>query len=684
MRNRIFDRILSIRPCNKGLILSMLIAATLFGCGKYEGSVNSNQAPDVDFATTPLDSTQFSASPVVSWFGTDPDGFVEYYSYADIVDPVSLADVGAPQRYIDNKMIPQDAWTRTSSTSDTIVLRTSEGDTTRHVLYLKATDDKGLDSKIKYRIFDRSNQPPNPPEIKNPTTDEWKSRLELPDTMYCIENVTTLWTGINFNWKASDPDSKIGQNIPLSYKYYLIKAPNDTIRRYVTTGWITTKTLTITGLETGSYRFEVYSRDDGMTTSRAPGVCYFTVIKPTFDKNIMIYMEANTSNTGFTYARLIPDTAKAYYKNLLQTIRTSYPQFRNLRYDVNNDEDVKFVVLDSERVRDIPSMMQLSRYRLVLWMQDAGYNSARLFSGIRLQRFNKYLNVGGRMLVSGRLLSVNQLSVPAAADTVYRVQRNEFFTNYMGCQLVDDPVTRASTKPDTSEFRAAISQVGGLSNLTFDSTIFFDQSKYYNRRVYPANTQWRGCPGVDYLSTTSARTLYTFMSATEDTVFYPTHYTGEHSTVIERRDATIGGQTISYPPTPTNCLIQIIRDGDITSMTRVENITKRNLDPNSNWRGSVRSITGSYAFITYQYGEPWMASDTLEVDYSYRATSPRTGKPICTSNEISMTYGNTTVSVLLTRTVFCSFPFYFQHQAEVPQNFGYLLNWLLGSPSDNL
>ena len=274
------NRIAKLRAAVEASLLLLTAMALLFGCGKFDGSVTTNQIPTVEFATTPKDSSVFNSAPVISWFGTDPDGFVESYSFADIVDPAALAD---PVSY--ETQIPQDAWQTTAATSDTIILLTSSGDTTDHIFYLKCTDNRGGESQLVYRRFSRTNLPPDAPQIHDPLSDVWSSRLEMSDTLYSIESPTTLWPGINFNWKASDPDSRVGQTIALTFKYYLIKAPNDTIQRFVSQNWSTTKTITLSGLETGSYRFEIYSRDDGLTISRSPGVAYFTIIQPPFDKS---------------------------------------------------------------------------------------------------------------------------------------------------------------------------------------------------------------------------------------------------------------------------------------------------------------------------------------------------------------------------------------------------------------
>ncbi|MDK9699095.1 MAG: hypothetical protein OEM52_02945 [bacterium] len=654
------------------LVAGMLL--TIAGCAKYDGSQTANQLPIVEFATTPRDSSTFNAAPIISWFGRDPDGFVELYSYADIIDPAALAN---PTTYV--PQIPRDAWKTTASTSDTVILLTSIGDTTQHIFYLKATDNRGGESPVIYRRFDRTNQPPNAPELRAPD-DSWSNRVDITDTLFCIENTNDLWPGITFNWRGSDPDDRVDRTIALTYKYFLIKAPNDTIGRFVSQNWSTTKNIVLSGLETGSYRFEVYSRDDGLTVSKVPGVLYFSILRPTYDRNVLIYMEGSNARNGNNRNDLLhTDSARAYYTKLLSDIKTSYPEYQYLSYNQNEPHDVEFYIHGGALVDSLPPKILLSRYRVILWMQDvfpAVNSDAYNYEKIKL--FREYLQVGGRMMIAGRQLSRVVFPPPANAATDYAIAKLAFFNTYFGVNLPYDATYAGNyITPNRAEFIGTSPAFDPFERTDFDSTRM-------RNLLFPftaANLPYTGLPGVDYIERVGAsRTVFTFVSNTDTLNPY---VGGEDATVIGTDVQVINGQIVTYPPTPTNCLIQIQRNGDLESIDSVVNLTKRN-NGSVNYRGEVRSITGRYAFISYPYGEPWRNSDTLAVYYYYRATSERHNKPVCTTYEATQTVGGTNVSLLLTRTVMCSYPWYFVNQTTGSEQFARMLNWLLAPPNFDL
>lgn len=652
----------------------LLVILLGIGCAKYEGTVRPNQIPIVEFATTPQDSSIFNAAPVISWFGRDPDGFVEFYHYADIIDPAAIAD---PINYI--PQIPRDAWVTTPATNDTIILLTTIGDTTEHIFYLKATDDRGGESEVIYRRFWRTNQPPNIPEIRSPSGDFWSTRVDVVDTMFCIDRPNNLWPGIPINWRGTDPDDRVDRQIELQYKYYLIKAPNDTIQRFVSQQWTNQKNIILSGLESGSYRFEVYSRDDGLILSRLPGVMYFSVIRPTFERSILVYMEGtNRPTSDNTTGILSVDTAKAYYYNLLDAIRSS-GNFMYLNYDVNDPNDVTFYNHTGASNDSIPPVLLLAKYRCVLWMQDVFKASSAQGEAYLIKRtklFGQYLAAGGRMMISGRQLSRIVFNSPISGTSEWALTRENFFRDYFGVELTIDQTL--STNPAQAEFVGANPAFIGFSPMTVDTT----RMSRNLARPYPANTVYNGIPWVNLLERVgNSQTIFTFVSNTDTLNPYVEN---EDSQVIGSTPETIGGVQITAPPTPTSCLIKIRKQGILDSIISVRNLTKYNRDPNSNYLGEVRSITGRYAFISYQYGEPWRDTDTLSVTYYYRATSNYHLKPTLTAYEATQAVGNTGISILITKTVIGTFPWYFMDQTNVVANYGKLLNWLMAPPNVQL
>ncbi|MBM3329953.1 MAG: hypothetical protein FJY67_10885, partial [Calditrichaeota bacterium] len=230
-------------------VLAILIIA---GCdvlpGRITGDVTTNQPPIVEFANVPADRDTFAYAPMIHWKGRDADGFVEYYLYADVIDSTALAD---PDGYV--PYIPEESWVRVFAQSDTIYLLTTPGRVTQHVLYLKCVDDRGTESAVIHRRFFRINNAPNVPLIKwftAPDT-QFATDLRLTDTLYVLDQISTTWPGLGFNWKSSDPDDRDLYRIPLEYYYYLERVPHDTIWRWVGREWTSRQELIFYGLETG-------------------------------------------------------------------------------------------------------------------------------------------------------------------------------------------------------------------------------------------------------------------------------------------------------------------------------------------------------------------------------------------------------------------------------------------------
>ena len=82
------------------ILLGILIIVN--GCntflGDMEGAVTPNQPPTVEFTNVPAVGDTFSYAPVIYWKGSDPDGFVELYAYADITDSAAILN---PEYYLE-------------------------------------------------------------------------------------------------------------------------------------------------------------------------------------------------------------------------------------------------------------------------------------------------------------------------------------------------------------------------------------------------------------------------------------------------------------------------------------------------------------------------------------------------------------------------------------------------------
>ncbi len=161
---------------NSGAILALLALLVLpaiglmIGCtSTLDGEQTANQAPNVFFVNIPPEGQQFSRNPVVFWFGSDPDGLIDFYRH-HVATRADVDAVGDPMAYI--ATIPDNAWVINDVAPDDPNPQTKQSiplqaDASSPVLtfvdqyvFIQAYDEVGLGSDIKVRLFSRNNNPP--------------------------------------------------------------------------------------------------------------------------------------------------------------------------------------------------------------------------------------------------------------------------------------------------------------------------------------------------------------------------------------------------------------------------------------------------------------------------------------------------------------------------------------------
>jgi len=388
----------------------------------------------------------FSFAPVVYWFGSDPDGFVEYYSYADIKYQDIEAQLGPganPASYIN--MISPDQWIDTYTTSATVYLLSETGDTTEHVLYLRCFDNDDAPSPIVYRTFFRSNQPPNTPEIKwdEQSDDAYSDSVNIrvdrdttinleyyDNTLFCLEEITPIWNGIILRWRGDDPDDKELYTIPLTYQYYLISLdendnPVDTLWDYSTYDETTNQlyftdeqAITLVGLESGSYMFSVWSFDDGFESSPSPANLYFKCVKPLSEneKNSIILYDETVFQSANRIWELQPDNAEVdtFYVNMLAKMDSLFDgsaydfdvDMNTIWNDQSGNTDVMYWDNSNASIDEMIPIDLLAKYKLLIMYADDHKTSGLtgLYPHVRDLYFRRYLEAGGRIWILGRCL----------------------------------------------------------------------------------------------------------------------------------------------------------------------------------------------------------------------------------------------------------------------------------------
>lgn len=621
------------------LLTTFLLIAS--GCdsflGNIQGDVNTNKPPIVEFANVPAEKDTFSYAPVVYWKGRDSDGFVEHYLYADIIDSSALID---PEYYID--FIPEEAWVLTETTSDTVYLLTETGEITEHVFYLKCVDDLETESQVIYRIFYRSNDPPRVPEIKwwefPDSTFANNISVEnntVPDTLYCLDEITDDWYGLGFIWKSSDPDDRDLYTIPLEYRYYLEKVPHDTVWEWTARVWSNTQDLQFSGLETGHYIFTVWARDDGFEKSIRPATATFDVYRPSFEQDLLLLnVTSEDAETPEGRGNIVPGTQVGeLYIDLC--LRSGYtPDYIHLP-DENGTQPWKSL---------------LGRYRLIIYFSENYTGSGLNFDSALID----YIKIGGRLWVIGSFMNANSV----VGDKILDLAKADF---------ADPSAQPIMRQPD---FRGAASGVEDLPGLDIDTTKISEVCSEYLRRwdfVY--------LPGIDIMATgDDAEAVYYFMSYTDE---LKGDVTGDIAEV-----KVYAADSIYYPPTPVDCIIKMPKNR-ILEVSRVENVSRGVIGEvqswtNNAWRSGSEIL--AIAKISYPFGDPWSVEDTILVDYRYQPTSETHRRPCAVRFEklSRLSSGdNRDIFYLRYRVAVFTFPLYFldNSQDNVTRMFNNMLNW---------
>jgi len=600
-----------------------------------EEDIYANQPPIVEFTNVPADGDTFSYAPVIHWKGRDCDGFVEYYDYADIIDSTALSN---PVYYID--FIPDEAWVRDTTTSDTIYLLTEAGQVTEHIFYVKCADDQGAESEVIYRTFYRMNQPPYVPEIKwwSDSDTSFFHDLLIIDTLYCLDEITDTWPGLGFAWRSSDPDDSDLYTIPLEFRYYLEKVPHDTVWEWVSTGWSNRQELQFAGLETGHYYFTVWVRDDGFESSVRSATATFDVYRPTFEQSVLLLNTTSESppaaNRPGWYV-----TPGTQIGELYQTLT------------IDRFPDAEYLHYPTAEIVGLPKSL-LGRFKLVIWFSESQAAS----DGHGLEGYlRNYVQTGGRLWVVGIFTHMNVISNSTLGLA------ESFFESNVDIRSYD------------AEFVGAISGVSDLPDLWIDTSRtgeihrerFIDNGIQFD--IYPL------LPGVDVMSTggveTTAETAYYFKSYTD---------TASGDVFDDLAEVRTNVDTIYYPPTPVDCIIALSRN-KVLEITRVMNITRGD-------SGEVLTLTNNVlvgnrrvavARVSYLFGEPWSVTDTVEVDYRFQPYSEFHMRPCAVRYEkVSESREGQGFEVRYRLAVF-TFPFYFMDdsQGQVTRMFHEMLDW---------
>lgn len=188
------------------LALLGLAMIMLSGCtDTLEGNLNENLSPIVYFVNIPPEDFSFSHNPEVYWYGSDPDGQIDYYRYlvatADEIGENTYDSAyswAAGQHdtmwtYVDVELDQSDPRTAcvVPLTADLVDPVNTFVD---QFVFVQAYDNNGAPSNIAARRFNRNDHPP--------ATRVWNVANDTPFVNASVAG--GIVTGVKLRWEGSD------------------------------------------------------------------------------------------------------------------------------------------------------------------------------------------------------------------------------------------------------------------------------------------------------------------------------------------------------------------------------------------------------------------------------------------------------------------------------------------------
>ncbi|MCK4858792.1 MAG: hypothetical protein KAT58_12530 [candidate division Zixibacteria bacterium] len=512
------------------LVASLLVSALVFfsSCSTKTGGTDpENKPPVVTIVNVPPDLSHFTGNPEIFWFGTDKDGYIIAYEYivirADTLTAhgliVSDEDSAALVDYADTCGFP---WTTVSvgqmesnPTRQTIRLyaESDPSDSVFQVFFVRAMDDDSARSNIDYRVYSRSNNPP-----------DTEIRMGSVDTVYWdLEDTTENYKGILIQWEGSDtidyPSELDNPSFEFKFQLYgpydevdindlaaivagdpskLIMTAEDTA-----TGspWLTDEEIRVFNLwrnepptdttRAGWFIAVVTARDDAFVPDETPAYGAFQAVQPMFEKELLVQVRVDCQPT-VQYGDLWcydPKDSKGKYLALIDSV------FQAAGYG-----DATFLY------EGIPDKSVLGRYGNCILFSD-GSSIGDYVSNTLMEGLGEYMDMGGnvwiwapspfRALHSGDDRKLMGFSANDIPFKYFNVQMEYYpawkgsYSKRIACILNDS----AFVPPTDEQFIGGLAMPGnGFSDFTVDMDkvwIYGTLSKY--------PIQFVGAPHTCYL-----------------------------------------------------------------------------------------------------------------------------------------------------------------------------------------
>ncbi|MBD3169054.1 MAG: hypothetical protein GF307_06195 [candidate division Zixibacteria bacterium] len=397
-------------------------ALVMIGCSELElsGTAPDNIRPEVTFSNVPNDSSYYSSNPEVNWFGNDVDGQIIQYHYKVILKD-SLAV--ALQEFLGSFSTPDSSWISVETESDTVALYASPepDEYLEQYIFLCAEDDDGAYSDLAYKLFARNNHAPD-------------THIEVieSDTIagyvyYSYPYLTDYYDGLRLQWEGSDsldfPDEQpdfefhwtlygpfddepyIGLDSSTFDTTMIYTAYDSTSNQTVTWEsydstnldvWVDDEDVTLYNLRTGYYVFRVLSKDDAEVVDQTP---LDTLTGEYESIKIIRFVEPFWVTGEDAEELLVLDFSR--YRNFPgenEEEDSNYVFYRKVIQSAGIDTltEVRWVHNDSSATVERATLIE---HPLILVLNDDWFEPIPQNISIW---FQKYLGVGGQMMVTGR------------------------------------------------------------------------------------------------------------------------------------------------------------------------------------------------------------------------------------------------------------------------------------------
>ena len=503
-----------------------LLASYPLGCApKLNGSAGENYIPELFIVNVPPDRSEFATSPTIYWYASDRDGQIARYDYAIVteaeVDSVAATiplpgDQPAVERYIAFILNDQyQGWTSifpdslsgselptqqavrlyaskfpaecdsgyrvifdpaTGAIVDTIAYPIDcVSDTIPQYFFIRAIDDRGAESKIKYRSYKRRN---HWPETDAPAGLDQATFVSLPRLSGTYEGILLTWHGsdrldylppteplLEFHWRLygpfpidpADPTARPTLDDTLGLQPIYESANHDP--RFGV--WVR-DTLTVvydlwrqadsrpdplndtTITRTAWFMFVVTARDDAYIEDETPTVRTFKAVSPKFERKICFVDDTWYSSDTYTNPAPRPTIAEPslnqnFYWNLVKMVYPEADTMQDFWWRSKGPKPGENCGGTRVRCGNYVSLEMLLRHRLTVFANDDVFDptSAPGIPPATQDILRRYLDAGGMVFFFGRHSFLPAAIIgQSAAPRIFDLCGGEF-NNTLACGYFD-------------------------------------------------------------------------------------------------------------------------------------------------------------------------------------------------------------------------------------------------------